>query len=720
MNSPSNAFLHFLYDNNIPFNVLSSGSFKSFWKSWLKGEKPLTRQNAAGAGLDKEFKAVQLALGAELERIEWVALTTDGWSGKRVSLWSVTASGIDKDWRRVLVKLGCIPVVAATHSHELLAQKIKDLLSQFGSKPEKVVSVTTDEGGAAPLIASNFVDAFEIHCGVHLLNIAQKNSIEQLNQLYLKSAVFFSSILEISSSFRHPKAAHQLVANQLATGEPLHAIQRRVVTRFNTWLAPLRSIRDSKESIRNYLFANVEAPFSDVLLRHPIEFWQFIDTMIDLFAPFEKMTLLISSEEATLDLLVASYHLLRFELSNLRERWPAVPGEADSWIRRLNIACIDLFLRNLRLKFEPFTDAELIAFVFNAYHKHRPHKDHWNSSVDSGREKLREVWQRRSQDDARAMEVVDDVQDAAVYGAEFTLPPADHRGIDELAQFFNVVPNTANALLWWKQHAILFPTLAPLARKYLNPKPSQIDSERDFNGIRLILTDLRSKLSLENVHKLSVIRPFLHTQYTPPPATRSNANRAADDHRVAAAAATRRRTVARQFADVPPNDPAPVLLDDFDEDDNVGENDQVHHVDIGDGERDSDDDFEADEEIEEFRQMEDRHVVPQQRVGRRAAPTCRLFPVGQGVFQYIARFQNIPNGRTPPTAATLFGPNARLVSEFTRVDDADGVHWLVSITDEARTVYTSAKQLLRTLGEIIQITDDMFPLVMNPNPVNDN
>ena len=378
----------------------------------------------------------------------------------------------------------------------------------------------------------------------------------------------------------------------------------------------------------------------------------------------------------------------------------------------MNTACIDLFRKHLFRKFEPFTDAELVAFVLNPYHQNMDGKDAWNACVELGRQKLRELWQQQHEVDGQ-IEEVGEIQDAAMYGVEFTLNRQAFCGYDELDQFFKVVPNTANALVWWKQHAALFPTLALIARKYLNPKPSQIDSERDFSGIRLILTDLRNKLSPEKVHKLSVVRPFLHRHYYIPPSTRSDANRAADARRLETAASTRRTLAAAQFVDIPANPPVP--LDGLPDRPIDVEDGAIYLEDLDDGERDSDDDYEADEEVEEFRQMEEQHFVPQVRASRHAGPMCRLYPVGSGIFQYIARFQNLPNGRNPPTAAKLFGPNTRLVSDFSRVTNGEDVHWLISVTDKAREMYTSAKQLMRTLGEIIQITDDMFaPDAPNP------
>lgn len=687
----------------------------------------MTRQKAGGAGLDELFNTVKAFIGAQLGGVEWIAITTDGWSGKRVSLWSVTASGIDKDWKRVHFKLGCIPVVASTHSSEVLSDKIKDLLAQFRVPDEKVCAVTTDEGGAAPCIAERFWKALEIHCGVHLLNTAQKKAVEQLNQKYPASALFFSTVHEMAKHFNLPQAADQLVANQLATGEPLHVIQRHVVTRFNTWLAPLRTVQSSKEAINRYALSNPEAPFSDVLLQHPLEFWQFVNSMIKLLTPFEKATLTLSAEDATLDSLIAAYLILVKELCLARTALNGLQDELTHPIREMAYACVAELLTQLETKFEPVTSGELIAFALNPFHKPLNGSDNWhrkwNETVELARHELKEAWKKYIDESPVDQAEADLIDDSAMYGVDFvtsSVPSLDTSTTDlandELQQFFNARVTTANAMNWWRAHKDVFPRLAVFARKYLSPKCSQIDSERDFSGIRLILTDLRNRLSTTKVHKLSVVRPFLHRLYEAKPTSRSEANRAADARRVETAASTRRERLRAEYAAIPPNPaiPANAAMVMQHPENLPHELDSRYPTDIGDGERGSDEDFELDEATEEdFRNFERQDyephipVIAPARASTRSGPTCKLFPVGKGSHQYIARFQNLQN-REPPSKSALFGARSSLVLDMCRSSYTSGCsHYVITVTAEAKANYTSSKQLMRHLGETISITDEM-------------
>ena len=174
-------------------------------------------------------------------------------------------------------------MIAPSHDNVTLSDRIKDILTEYGLDGDKICSVTTDEGGGAPLIFQNFLRALEIHCGDHLLNTAQKNSIEELNLNNGISALYFATIQVMAAYFtKHTAASDQLLSNQLATGEHARVIQRSVPTRFNSWLGPFKSVQSCKESIQRYSLANPTAPFADVILHHPIHFWHFVDQFIIL------------------------------------------------------------------------------------------------------------------------------------------------------------------------------------------------------------------------------------------------------------------------------------------------------------------------------------------------------------------------------------------------------------------------------------------------------
>jgi hypothetical protein len=58
-------------------------------------------------------------------------------------------------------------------------------------------------------------------------------------------------------------------------------------------------------------------------------------------------------------------------------------------------------------------------------------------------------------------------------------------------------PTLPNAVLikWWKDHSVVYPTLARMARDYLAVPGSSTASERQFSSARHISTDFRNRIT---------------------------------------------------------------------------------------------------------------------------------------------------------------------------------------------------------------------------------
>ena len=72
---------------------------------------------------------------------------------------------------------------------------------------------------------------------------------------------------------------------------------------------------------------------------------------------------------------------------------------------------------------------------------------------------------------------------------------------DEIEQFLKQtqLDPDADTLVWWKANHKRFPTIAKLARRFLSIPATSVPSERIFSTAGLIITSLRSSLTVENV-----------------------------------------------------------------------------------------------------------------------------------------------------------------------------------------------------------------------------
>ena len=94
----------------------------------------------------------------------------------------------------------------------------------------------------------------------------------------------------------------------------------------------------------------------------------------------------------------------------------------------------------------------------------------------------------------------------------FVVEPADSRSPAQrkLDTFFEEQlsedPKTCDSLLWWKRNWSCFPTLSPIASKFLAPTSTSVASERLFSTAGNICTDNRSSLLPEKLEKLIFLK----------------------------------------------------------------------------------------------------------------------------------------------------------------------------------------------------------------------
>ena len=72
---------------------------------------------------------------------------------------------------------------------------------------------------------------------------------------------------------------------------------------------------------------------------------------------------------------------------------------------------------------------------------------------------------------------------------------------DEIEQFLKQtqLDPDADTLVWWRANHKRFPTIVKLARRFLSIPATSVPSERIFSTAGLIITSLRSSLTVENV-----------------------------------------------------------------------------------------------------------------------------------------------------------------------------------------------------------------------------
>ena len=737
---PANAaesFSRFLIAKHISFNVVESYEFKDFWQRFVGGHKAPTRQNASTQYLDSLYEAVLKEAKERCESITNIALTTDGWTGLSTSYWSLTAQGLDSDFNLHHFKLGCRPIFAPVHRAAVIGEEIKKVLKEFGIPQQKISAVVTDEGGAAPLIAAQFESADEIHCGAHLLNTTLRIAFQQISsEMPIVSLVMDACRDLAGASNRSTQMREQLIANQLASEGPVTTMKQSVSTRWNSLLNNIKSVLSSKQAILSLCAANPKLTFSGVILHHGDLFWELLRCFKNLLEPFETATKEMCADNTiTADCIVANYLGLREMLADPKLFQHENPLEIDrqTMEEAFDVAqrCAKIVVEKLEKKFEPLQEAEIIAFALNPNFRiiTNPVTDYdhkWNDVLNTAYELIEKSGRSEIQPKVVEEEEVEEKRFSSnsVYKNKIQSGVSKHNThsteeaiVLELRQFKGVQTSQSNLGSWWKINKRFYPLLAKIALRYLSMPASQSASERDFSQMRLMCTHLRNTLNPMKAYKLSVVGPFLRRN-RPGTRPRSMKNMAADVQRVDSTKQQRLSGLKRRFASITPN-PFPPLgppqedleseyLIDVPDDDN-GEHQS--DIDYTDDQESLSADHEISEADDDFEHLQPVRQVPKLQemvpIRRRDRVTCELRQSTDERYRYLVTFNNLKN-RAPPTLQALFGEKFIYIQDWAMLFSHDTQYWTFVASEVARKKWTSGKQFLRELGEIIDITDEMM------------
>lgn len=154
----------------------------------------------------------------------------------------------------------------------------------------------------------------------------------------------------------------------------------------------------------------------------------------------------------------------------------------------------------------------------------------------------------------------------------------------------------------------------------------------------------------------------------------------------------------RQYHEITPDEPAPTAVPIETVDDNEED----------DGERDDDETYEPHELLDD--EADDWDPSPNAAPSDTGVRTrsnrisCKIRQSIGMSYGYIARFTGLEKNQIPPPDV-LFGSKSRLIHEWKMATCVNNViEFAFEATDQSRLKYTSAKQFLRVLGEIQDVS----------------
>ena len=682
---PDDALSDLVFAERLPFRIVNSLAFRNFVKVIQHHPKwaPPSRTKLATAHLNDSY---QDALGESKKLVSdcfGVSVTTDGTK----DYWSITIHGADKNGKLRVSILGCIKV-NKRHSAANLADALRPMLAAVGLTVDKLFAFVTDEGGAAPCIGEQFL-VISIHCSAHLLQTSLKRAFKEITNTEPIIAIVIEASKATINLFRNSDSSKELASLQRQLNLPITSLVKDVATRFNSTYYALKSVKDNKQPILNWIM-NHEAE----VIRSPVYFlhanhstyWPIISDLVDILEPFEAATkTLAKDKEPTLHLLIAEVMSLRSTLTMLESS--AKTTECVSLVVELR--------KQLKAKFEPWHKCELMALALCPHFYHVPGlRDLFEQGVAELDKELicsttpsQNVVQLTPNPAASSLaqrysSLLGSKSTPNAIAMDVDLSPTNGRHPD-IATYCKLLPHAlpdVPILEWWASQLRTFPDLAPLALKVLAIPSSQNTSEREFSLLRLLHTHLRGNMSGETTNKLVTATSHIQKRYAAISELNMKPRSAiaveADSRRQLSRDATTRSKAAAREGDytepvlwtiattshvsTSPNADAHYdKVEEVEETETVGWAEPMEQ--LGDGERDSDEDW-SDSESED-----DTYTAPPapKRVAALAKPTLAdLVTSSVNKELFIGMFDVAWQDADPPTLKLIFGDNGTFFEDL--------------------------------------------------------
>lgn len=299
--------------------------------------------------------------------------------------------------------------------------------------------------------------------------------------------------------FKHSQlASSRLKAIQLDLGLPQHRLKQDVATRWNSTLYMLQSIV-SKVALAAYSTENDEIPH---LSSHQFE---IIEKVITVLKPVEDITQSISSEKASVSIIIPYVRALRRSwenCSNDRGIQTMKKEMLESLNRRFsdiegNVTLLMATMLDPRFKDKFFTSSavrdEAKSLLIEKMNEKLP-SQHSSDEPSEPPEK---------RPPTEVMKCFDEILEEA---GSSSLAITAITVVEQYLAEPNIHYHTGNASTWWAENRLRFPVLSELALQYLSPPPTSVPSERRFSIAGDIYDEKRNRLDPERAETLLFIR----------------------------------------------------------------------------------------------------------------------------------------------------------------------------------------------------------------------
>ncbi|CAH0730570.1 unnamed protein product, partial [Brenthis ino] len=516
---------------NLPFHFVEGTGFRRVMQAALPKYKIRGRDFFSSYVCDNLYNKLAKKTKDLLEEFDKLSFTSDIWSElhSAVSLLSLTAHGISKDFRKKTIILKC-EVMDERHTGTIISTKFQTILEEWGIDRQKVHCMVRDRG--SNMVRAMQLSGFEdISCAIHQIQLCIRAGVE--SQEWLLQLI--AKLKKIATHFNHSLVAQAeltKIQKERLNQSPLSVIQD-CPTRWNSTFYMMARFSKLKDSLVLYLSANPIAMISP-------EDWMNIQKFVQFMQPFEEITRNLSSSQISISSVIPLIQVLKTTLQqeetkpNTSEQFinfiTKLRDELNSSVRFGNLVEDDKYTiatyLDPRYKSHFFTsviaeqvESKLLNMTINTIRTRQSNSiqdDDCEPSPKRSRTQIAiediEVQPSTSKSSAslqilESMLSVNEDQEedssTADDGDNLLLKIQSH-----LREYKKEkrLPLHEDPLMWWNGNAHKYNNILPIVRQYLSAPPSSVASEQLFSGAGLIYEEHRNRLKGEKAAKLLFIK----------------------------------------------------------------------------------------------------------------------------------------------------------------------------------------------------------------------
>jgi hypothetical protein len=434
-----------------------------------------------------------------------LSLTSDIWTAEHSIQSFVSMSGhwIDDEFKRSSVLLTC-QVITDRHTGEVLGEQLLQILKSWNLSLLNIHILLRDN--AANMIKASQISGIQsTSCFLHTLQLVITDSLFQQSSI----SIVLTVCRQIVTHFKHSSAATarlKEIQNELSL--PQHQLIQDVSTRWSSTLLCLERLLEQRRACTIYCAeynAQTTGSTRKIITPSPQQ-WLIIENVIQLLKPFEQLTLEMSSDTATLSMIIPSVQMLTHNINQvnvysntgiktLKHDLLAALNKRFQTIMKGDLHVVSTFL-DPRFK-SCLSDSQVLQIqtALHASIQYTPNETVPVATISKTSCLEGSIWDSWENTLNSLSVAQSSLHIHSPLETEITTYLSESRPQIK-----------SDPLHWWKVNSKKYPILSDSARQYLSAPASSIFSERIFSAAGRILDDSRSTMSGENVERLLFLK----------------------------------------------------------------------------------------------------------------------------------------------------------------------------------------------------------------------